>query len=142
MFGTLNADSRCQSALSCKHWLSMCDTAYWGEQIFAFRPAQGSQQPPATIATLCAQLFSQRAAQLLFVNQRLQRWCFDVELIYLAQRLGIPIAETSVNWTEVPGDNFTYPGVMCICMRCPMDSACHVPSASCIALTRSSCLTW
>lgn len=26
-----------------------------------------------------------------------------MELIFLAQRLGIPIVETSVNWTEIPG---------------------------------------
>ncbi|KAK9813146.1 hypothetical protein WJX72_009856 [[Myrmecia] bisecta] len=48
-------------------------------------------------------LFTRRAARTLFTNQRLQRWCFDVELIYLAKRLGIPIAETAVNWTEIPG---------------------------------------
>ena len=34
---------------------------------------------------------------------RLQRWCFDVELIYLAQQLRIPVTEVSVNWTEIPG---------------------------------------
>ena len=69
---------------------------------------QGCSGLPATCCAnmLCAQLFSRRAAQLLYPNQRLQRWCFDVELIYLAQRLGIPIAETSVNWTEIPGDTF------------------------------------
>lgn len=51
----------------------------------------------------CSQLFTRRAARALYSNQRLQRWCFDVELIFLAQRLGIPIVETSVNWTEIPG---------------------------------------
>jgi len=52
---------------------------------------------------LCLQLFTRSAARLLFSNMRLQRWCFDVELIYLAQRLSIPIKEVSVNWTEIPG---------------------------------------
>ena len=93
-------------------WQSMRVTACQGQLILAFRPAQGFQQPSADISNLCAQLFSRRAAQLLFPNQRLQRWCFDVELIYLAQRLGIPIAETSVNWTEVPGDKSSYSGAM------------------------------
>lgn len=38
-------------------------------------------------------LFTRRAAALLYANQRLQRWCFDVELIYLAEQLGVPLAE-------------------------------------------------
>lgn len=28
---------------------------------------------------------------------------FDVELLYIAQRLKIPIAEVAVNWTEIEG---------------------------------------
>lgn len=35
------------------------------------------------------QLFSRAAAQQLYSNQRLQRWCFDVELVHLAQRLKV-----------------------------------------------------
>lgn len=50
------------------------------------------------------QLLTRRTTRLLAGNQRLQRWCFDVELIYVAQKLGIPIAEVSVNWTEIPGE--------------------------------------
>ena len=45
--------------------------------------------------TMCCtvQLFTRRAAAMVFPNQRLQRWCFDVELVYLAEQLGIPLAE-------------------------------------------------
>ena len=49
------------------------------------------------------QLFSRSAAQMLYGNQRLQRWCFDVELLYLAQKLSIPVSEVAVTWTEIPG---------------------------------------
>ena len=49
------------------------------------------------------QLFTRRAARLLYKNQRIKRWCFDVELIYLAQQLRIPIAEVPVEWREIPG---------------------------------------
>jgi dolichyl-phosphate beta-glucosyltransferase len=69
------------------------------------------------------QLFTRRAASLLYTNQRLQRWCFDVELLYLADVLGIPSTEVClhypcwatlvqrapcppqvfVEWTEIPG---------------------------------------
>jgi len=49
-------------------------------------------------------LFTRKAACLIFRNQHLQRWCFDVELLYLAQKhFGIPIVEVAVNWTEIPG---------------------------------------
>ncbi|KAL3153055.1 hypothetical protein ABBQ38_012078 [Trebouxia sp. C0009 RCD-2024] len=48
-------------------------------------------------------LFTRRAARSLYKNQRIKRWCFDVELIYLAQELHIPIAEVPVQWREVPG---------------------------------------
>ena len=33
----------------------------------------------------------------------MERWAFDVELLYIAQRLSIPIAEVSVNWQEIEG---------------------------------------
>lgn len=48
-------------------------------------------------------LMTRSAAQLLLSNTRLQRWCFDVELIYLARELKIPIVEVPVDWTEIPG---------------------------------------
>ncbi|CAN6442594.1 unnamed protein product [Victoria cruziana] len=48
-------------------------------------------------------MFTRAAAQKLFTNMRLRRWCFDVELVYLSERLTIPITEISVSWTEIPG---------------------------------------
>jgi dolichyl-phosphate beta-glucosyltransferase len=48
-------------------------------------------------------LFARESARTLFLTQHLKRWAFDVELLYLAQRLRIPIAEVGVNWTEIPG---------------------------------------
>lgn len=41
-------------------------------------------------------LFSRRAAEVLFKNLNLERWSFDIELIYVAERLGIPIVEVSL----------------------------------------------
>ena len=32
-----------------------------------------------------------------------ERWAFDVELLYIAQRLKIPIGEVAVNWQEMEG---------------------------------------
>lgn len=48
-------------------------------------------------------MFTRAAARNLFINMRLKRWCFDVELVYLCKRLCIPIREVAVNWTEIPG---------------------------------------
>lgn len=31
------------------------------------------------------------------------RWCFDVELVYLCKKFKIPMAEISVNWSEISG---------------------------------------
>lgn len=75
----------------------------WDEQIresFSL-----NMEPMCAILVVRAQLFTRKAAQLLYSNQRLQRWCFDVELLFLAQHLGVPTVETSVNWTEIPGQH-------------------------------------
>jgi len=57
-------------------------------------------------------MFTRRAAASIYSNQRLQRWCFDVELIYLAQRLGVPITEVQVNWTEMPGSKIRFTSII------------------------------
>jgi dolichyl-phosphate beta-glucosyltransferase len=48
-------------------------------------------------------MFSRHAAALLYTNQRLQRWCFDVELLYLAGRLGVPVKEVQVRFVFFGG---------------------------------------
>ncbi|VDD81809.1 unnamed protein product [Mesocestoides corti] len=48
-------------------------------------------------------LFSRQAARLLFFNQHVERWAFDVELLYLARLLSVDICEVPVNWHEVDG---------------------------------------
>lgn len=48
-------------------------------------------------------LFTREAAARLFTALHVDRWAFDVELLYIAQCLKIPIAEIAVNWTEIEG---------------------------------------
>lgn len=48
-------------------------------------------------------LFTQEAAFVLFQNLHLTRWAFDTEVVVMAERLGIPIAEVGVKWEEVDG---------------------------------------
>lgn len=48
-------------------------------------------------------VFTRRAGKALFGTLHLYRWAFDTELIFLAEWLGVPIQEVSVNWHEVDG---------------------------------------
>jgi dolichyl-phosphate beta-glucosyltransferase len=42
--------------------------------------------------------FGRDAAHRIFPLQRIDGWGFDVELLYIAQRHGLPIVEIPVNW--------------------------------------------
>uniref|UniRef100_A0A3B3C1M1 Dolichyl-phosphate beta-glucosyltransferase n=1 Tax=Oryzias melastigma TaxID=30732 RepID=A0A3B3C1M1_ORYME len=48
-------------------------------------------------------LFTREAALRTFSSLHIERWAFDVELLYIAQCFKIPIAEVAVNWTEIEG---------------------------------------
>lgn len=50
-------------------------------------------------------MFSREAAKWLFPNQHIQRWCFDVELLAIANRKKMEVAEVPVEWNEIPGSN-------------------------------------
>lgn len=52
-------------------------------------------------------LLTRSAAQHLFNLLHVERWAFDVELLFLAQFLQIPIREVCVNWTEIAGSKIT-----------------------------------
>lgn len=48
-------------------------------------------------------LFTRNAAAQIFSRIHVERWAFDIEMIYLAKLLQIPIREVSVNWKEIDG---------------------------------------
>ncbi|XP_078078398.1 dolichyl-phosphate beta-glucosyltransferase isoform X2 [Mustelus asterias] len=48
-------------------------------------------------------LLTREAAHRTFSTLHVDRWAFDVELLYIAQCLKIPIAEVAVQWTEIEG---------------------------------------
>uniref|UniRef100_A0A915EK26 Dolichyl-phosphate beta-glucosyltransferase n=1 Tax=Ditylenchus dipsaci TaxID=166011 RepID=A0A915EK26_9BILA len=52
-------------------------------------------------------LFSRAAAAKLFPRIHIERWAFDVELLYLAEALKFSISEVSVRWTEIDGSKIT-----------------------------------
>lgn len=39
---------------------------------------------------------------MIFPSMHVERWAFDVECLYLAERQGIPMIEVPVTWHEVP----------------------------------------
>jgi dolichyl-phosphate beta-glucosyltransferase len=75
------------------------------------------------------QIFTRRTARVLFQNMRLQRWCFDVELIYLANRFRIPIAEENVAWTEVAGSKIRFWSVLSMAFELLMVKAAYTSGA-------------
>jgi hypothetical protein len=62
-------------------------------------------------------LFTRRAAKSLFGSLHLYRWAFDTELIYLAERLHIPIAEVDMVPVRCTSDqrHFATVGIICTC---------------------------
>jgi dolichyl-phosphate beta-glucosyltransferase len=47
--------------------------------------------------------FSRRSAEILFRLQRIERWGFDPELLYLARHFGFKVAEVPVKWAHSAG---------------------------------------
>jgi dolichyl-phosphate beta-glucosyltransferase len=47
--------------------------------------------------------FRREAAQRIFPLQRIERWGFDPEILYIARRMGLPIAEVPVLWAHSEG---------------------------------------
>ena len=48
-------------------------------------------------------MFTRKAADEVFKRQKLEGFSFDVELIYLAKKLGFKVKEVPVNWHESEG---------------------------------------
>ena len=48
-------------------------------------------------------LFEARAAHEIFSRQQLERFGFDVEVLFIARRLGYAAVEVPVRWNDVPG---------------------------------------
>ncbi len=44
--------------------------------------------------------FTRKAAQMLFPRQRIERWGFDPELLFLAQKYGFNVKEVPVEWAH------------------------------------------
>ncbi|MGH9676205.1 MAG: dolichyl-phosphate beta-glucosyltransferase, partial [Candidatus Acidiferrum sp.] len=47
--------------------------------------------------------FTRRGAAIIFQNQRIERWGFDPELLFLAKKFGLRVAEVPVEWAHSGG---------------------------------------
>lgn len=41
-------------------------------------------------------LFSREAAKRIFPSQHLRRWCFDIEILFIAYKTGIVVSEVPI----------------------------------------------
>ena len=52
--------------------------------------------------------FTSRAAQMLFPQQKIERWGFDPELLFLARKFGLPVREVAVEWAHDNRSKISY----------------------------------
>ena len=52
-------------------------------------------------------LFTRKAVERTFLFQRIRRWCFDPELLMLAQKQHIAVHEVQIGWQEIEGSKLT-----------------------------------
>ncbi|XP_043669870.1 dolichyl-phosphate beta-glucosyltransferase [Vespula pensylvanica] len=48
-------------------------------------------------------LLTRESARSIFRSLHVERWAFDVEMLYIAKYFNIPVTEIAVNWTEIEG---------------------------------------
>ena len=59
---------------------------------------------PGIKDTQCGfKLFRRQAADMLFKYQTADRFSFDVEILFLARKMGLRLVEVPVNWNNIPG---------------------------------------
>lgn len=53
--------------------------------------------------------FTKKAAKNIFIKQRINRWAFDAESLFLAKKYGFSISEFPVEWRDVKGTKVRFP---------------------------------
>ena len=52
-------------------------------------------------------LFSRSAVKRILPQLHIQRWAFDVELLFIAEALNIKVEEVAIKWEEIGGSKVT-----------------------------------
>lgn len=60
--------------------------------------SQALLQLPLSDFTCGFKCFSQRAAEKIFSRQKIERWGFDAEVLFIAKKMGFSIKEVPVSW--------------------------------------------
>lgn len=55
-------------------------------------------------------LFKKKAALKIFSHQKIHRWAFDAEILYLARKYNLNIREVPVTWRHNTGSKVRFPG--------------------------------
>lgn len=63
-------------------------------------------------------LFRRAELEQIFLNSRLERWAFDVEILILASLFKMRVVEVPVNWEEIPGSKVNVKGMAQMGMEC------------------------
>jgi len=66
---------------------------------------QGLLVPGIRDVTCGFKCLSREAAQDILPHQVTRRWAFDAEILFIARRLGLPIAQVQVPWRHEPGSH-------------------------------------
>lgn len=59
--------------------------------------------PQIRDASCGAKLFESNCAKIIFEGQKINRFAFDIEILWLAKKLNFKIKEVGVIWEEIPG---------------------------------------
>jgi len=54
-------------------------------------------------ASCGAKLLKKTVAQKIFAEQKIDRFAFDIEMLWLAKKMNFRIKEVGINWREIPG---------------------------------------
>ncbi|MNE67229.1 hypothetical protein D3C80_1628250 [compost metagenome] len=57
-------------------------------------------------------LFTRETAKQLFLNLKIDRWCFDIDLFHIAMKFNVPYVEVPVNWREIEGSKMNLKGMV------------------------------
>ncbi|CUG89608.1 dolichyl-phosphate beta-glucosyltransferase (asparagine-linked glycosylation protein 5), putative [Bodo saltans] len=63
-------------------------------------------------------LFRRAELEKIFLNSRIERWAFDVEILLLASLFNLRVIEVPVTWQEIPGSKVNFKGMAQMGLEC------------------------
>lgn len=66
-------------------------------------------QLPLSDCTCGFKCFSKKASEEIFKRQKINRWSFDSEILFIAKKLGYKIKEIPIKWSNNPNSKVKFP---------------------------------